>query len=356
MIELAHHIEILLLENDCVIIPEFGGFVAYYTPAKRNVDELIFAPPSRVIGFNPQLQMNDGTLVQSYMKMYNTTFPDATKILEKEVSRLIDILHKEGKTELANVGEIHYSIEGSYSFLPYDNKIISPSLYGLDSFEIQELESLLRSAEKKIVPLTLSKKPSQQKREIRINQAFLRNTAAAVAAIILFFYMSAPIENTYIEKENYAQLLSSELFKRIEKQSLLTTSVNTSVNTTPATLSEDSEKTDSTTQNVVKPVAVREVKVPKPAEESREAETSQPVQVKPKRLYHLIVASLVREKDGETMTEQLISQGYNDAQVVTGDGKVRVSIMSYPTRKEAEEQLMRLRQIETYRNTWLLIK
>ena len=29
MIELARHIEILLLENDCVIIPDFGGFIAH---------------------------------------------------------------------------------------------------------------------------------------------------------------------------------------------------------------------------------------------------------------------------------------------------------------------------------------
>ena len=33
MIELARHIEILLLENDCVIIPDFGGFIAHYQPA-----------------------------------------------------------------------------------------------------------------------------------------------------------------------------------------------------------------------------------------------------------------------------------------------------------------------------------
>ena len=32
MIELARHIEILLLENDCVIIPDFGGFI----PFQRN--------------------------------------------------------------------------------------------------------------------------------------------------------------------------------------------------------------------------------------------------------------------------------------------------------------------------------
>ena len=30
MIELARHIEILLLENDCVIVPELGGFIAHY--------------------------------------------------------------------------------------------------------------------------------------------------------------------------------------------------------------------------------------------------------------------------------------------------------------------------------------
>ena len=33
MIELAQHIEALLLENDCVIVPNFGGFVAHYAPA-----------------------------------------------------------------------------------------------------------------------------------------------------------------------------------------------------------------------------------------------------------------------------------------------------------------------------------
>ena len=33
MIELAQHIEALLLENDCVIVPGLGGFVAHYTPA-----------------------------------------------------------------------------------------------------------------------------------------------------------------------------------------------------------------------------------------------------------------------------------------------------------------------------------
>ena len=54
MIELSQHIEVLLLENDCVIVPGLGGFVAHYTPAIQ-LEENMFLPPTRTIGFNPQL-------------------------------------------------------------------------------------------------------------------------------------------------------------------------------------------------------------------------------------------------------------------------------------------------------------
>lgn len=97
MIELAQHIEVLLLENDCVIVPGFGGFIAHYAPAMRVAEENIFLPPTRVIGFNPQLRLNDGVLVQSYMAVYDTNFSDATKMVEREVAELIAVLHEEGK-------------------------------------------------------------------------------------------------------------------------------------------------------------------------------------------------------------------------------------------------------------------
>ena len=67
MIELAKHIEVLLLENDCVIVPGLGGFIAHYRSSIYNKEMREFYPPVRTIGFNPKLVMNDGLLVQSYM-------------------------------------------------------------------------------------------------------------------------------------------------------------------------------------------------------------------------------------------------------------------------------------------------
>ena len=79
MIELAQHIEVLLLENDCVIVPGFGGFVAHYAPATHVKEENLFLPPTRTIGFNPQLKLNDGVLVQSYMAVHDTFFMKKAK-------------------------------------------------------------------------------------------------------------------------------------------------------------------------------------------------------------------------------------------------------------------------------------
>ena len=121
MIELAQHIEVLLLENDCVIVPGFVGFTAHYAPAMRVAEENLFLPPTRTIGFNPQLTLNDGVLVQSYMAVYDTNFSEYYENGRKRGGRTISALHEDGKADLPNIGEIRYTIDNTYEFVPYDN-------------------------------------------------------------------------------------------------------------------------------------------------------------------------------------------------------------------------------------------
>ena len=365
MIELAQHIETLLLENDCVIVPGFGGFVAHYSPATRVKEENIFLPPTRTIGFNPQLKLNDGVLVQSYMSAYDTSFADASRIVEKEVNEFIGLLHEEGKAHLDNIGEIHYNIYGNYEFVPYDYKITTPSLYGLDSFEMHEL-SVLQQKEKVWIPAH----PEKEKKtfEISINRAYLRNAAAMIAAIVLFFAFSTPVENTDVQKNNYAQLLPSELFEQIEKQSVVVTPVYVKseamqqakkLSATASTSS--STKTSSTKKNTAdktsKPIAVREMKVAK-QETAATASATTPAAVKSPESanhpFHIIVAGGISLKDAEAIATQLKSKGFANAKALNMDGKVRVSISSFDNRNEATKQLLELRKNETYKNAWLL--
>ena len=377
MIELAQHIEALLLENDCVIVPGLGGFVAHYAPSTRVKEENIFLPPTRIIGFNPQLKMNDGLLVQSYMSVYGTNFSDATKMVERKVNELISVLHEEGKVDLPNVGEVRYTIHNTFDFAPYDNKITTPYLYGLDAFEMKELSALGKPQAEKAVSYSMPTVVKEEKRTfaIKINRAYLTNAAAIVAAIVLSFFFSTPIENTEVIEENYAKLLPDELFEKIEKQSLAITPIVVKQNTPTRKSATDKQ---AGTKKVVAPVAVREVKVgktPAVASETKVKEeashsattteapkqnvqpaTAKPVIATPKRPYHIIIASVGTEQDAETMAAQLISKGFKGAKAIVGDGKMRVSIESCGTEVEAYQALARIRQDETYKNAWVLKK
>ena len=391
MIELAQHIEVLLLENDCVIVPGLGGFVAHYTPAMRVAEENVFLPPTRIIGFNPQLKMNDGLLVQSYMAVYDTDFSDATRIVEKEVAHIFTALHEEGKVDLPNIGELRYSIHGIYDFVPYDHKITTPYLYGLDSFEMQELAELKKPyAElkkpymEKTIRYSVPVVPEDKKRrfEIKFNRSYLSNAVAMIAVVALFFFLSTPIENTEVVEGNYAQLLPNELFEMIEKESL---AINPIVVSRKAdTLKTSAQKnTGQKAKKKVVPVAVREVKVgqanaqnapvvSQPKQQAAEVSSSASATIKSEvqkttagtvapslvsaKKYHIIIASVGTEKDAEAMAKQLIEKGYPHAKAIVGDGKMRVSIESCGTETEAYQALNRVRQNETYKNAWVLKK
>lgn len=376
MIELAQHIEALLLENDCVIVPGLGGFVAHYTPAMRMKEENIFLPPTRVVGFNPQLKMNDGLLVQSYMSVYGTSFSDATKRVERKVETLITALHENGKVNLPNIGEVYYTIHNTFDFAPYDNKIATPYLYGLDTFEMKELAIIEKPATEKVISIPASTEVQKVKRipAVRFNRTYLANVAAVVLAIVISFFFSAPIENTEVVEENYAQLLPEELFEKIEKQSLAITPII--VKQTPSTQKASGKQT-AKPKKVVVPVAVKEVKVgkapvastdakakketPRPATESNVAKkatqpAAQPAVSAPKRPYHIIVASVGTEQDARKMAEQLVAKGYAGAKAIIGNGKMRVSIESCSTEVEAYQTLKKIRENETYKSAWVLKK
>lgn len=384
MIELAQHIEVLLLENDCVIVPGLGGFVAHYTPAMRVAEENVFLPPTRIIGFNPQLKMNDGLLVQSYMAVYDTDFSDATRIVEKEVAHIFTALHEEGKVDLPNIGELRYSIHGIYDFVPYDHKITTPYLYGLDSFEMQELAELKKPYMEKTIRYSVPVVPEDKKRrfEIKFNRSYLSNAVAMIAVVALFFFLSTPIENTEVVEGNYAQLLPNELFEMIEKESLAINPIVVSRKAdTPKASAQ--KNTGQKVKKKVVPVAVREVKVgqanaqnapvvSQPKQQAAEVSSSTSVTTKSEiqkttagtvapslvsaQKYHVIIASVGTEKDAEAMAKQLIEKGYPHAKAIVGDGKMRVSIESCGTETEAYQALNRVRQNETYKNAWVLKK
>ena len=64
--------------------------------------------------------------------------------------------------------------------------------------------------------------------------------------------------------------------------------------------------------------------------------------------------SFGRTKDADAMAQQLVAKGYAGAKAIIGDGKMRVSIQSCATEKEAYRALNLIRQNEAYKSAWVL--
>lgn len=375
MIELARHIEILLLENDCVIIPDFGGFIAHYQPARYVKEENLYLPPARTIGFNPQLTINDGLLVQSYMQAHHTDFPDATRMIEEEVAGLKENLYKEGCAEIHGIGVLHYNIHGTYEFHPNEDGALSPALYGLGSFSISRLEYLTST----ISATTRELLPQQEKRKrtVRFKRQWIGNAVAVAAAVLLFFFLSVPVENTYVDKGNYASLGTDGLFDAIRSQSLATTLI-----TVPGKPQQPKKTGIKNNQNTLKPVAVKVEKVgkaeetapknivvtslsteqpakpvvkpsatSKPAPEKKE--TAAPVANK-KGNYCIIVSSLPTANDAQQVLNDYKQKGYKDATIIEGNGRYRLSLCSFADKAAAYKKLNELKQNEAFKNAWVL--
>ena len=80
---LATYIKDLLYRYDCVIVPDFGGFISNKISAKINEQSHTFYPPSKQLGFNHHLTHNDGLLANYVASAENISFEKPTKKLLK---------------------------------------------------------------------------------------------------------------------------------------------------------------------------------------------------------------------------------------------------------------------------------
>ena len=358
MIELARHIEYLLLDNDCVIVPDLGGFIAHYQPARYDEVESLFIPPLRTIGFNPQLTMNDGLLIQSFMQAYHTDYSDATRIIAEKVKQLKEILYTEGILEITGIGTLNYTLYRTYEFSPKENGILTPSLYGLDCFQMSPLP--LETVESPIHTEDIHPEEELPSgKTIRMIPKWLNHAAAIAIAVIMFFVLSVPVDNTYVDEGHYASLGTISLFDAIRSQSLATTLINNDVVTEqPQRVTEQYPKVVKV-EKVAKaeePVKVEEIiPVPEPAKVTQPqvvTKVNKTVNVQ-KKYFHIIVASLTTQSDAERMLRKYHQSGYTEATIVGNKERFRIALYSYGDKKIASKKLNELKQNDNFKSAWM---
>ena len=109
--EVGHYIKDLLFENDCVIIPGFGAFIAIYRSVQIDEGKETLLPPSKEITFDRKLKNNDGVLVKHYAKSEGVSDFDSLKIIEEFREDIQYRLEKGEKIIFEGLGTLSLNVE-----------------------------------------------------------------------------------------------------------------------------------------------------------------------------------------------------------------------------------------------------
>ena len=135
--EINQYIKELLLLNDCVIIPEFGGFVANYKPAVVEGNQ--FFPPCKEIAFNNKLISNDGLLINFIADQECISYFNAKQKLDDFVEETLLSLEQNRNIYFDGVGYLHYDSRENLQFEPQLKQNLLVESYGLQNFSYEKL-------------------------------------------------------------------------------------------------------------------------------------------------------------------------------------------------------------------------
>ena len=340
MIELERHIEILLLNNDCVIIPNFGGFMAHYCEAHYDIRDNSFLPPTRSIGFNPQLKINDSLLAQSYVEAYDISYPEAVRRIEKETDEMKQILDNDGYFELTDIGTLKISQEGRYTFEPCEAGLLTPNLYGLGSFQMPVLtlseDEDDKSEEVEVNALQSSTKildfytdTEEEEKTYTIRRSIVRNIAVACIALFAFLLIPSSLGNGEMASMSGSKI-DTELLTRIMPKDITVGNAE---------------------HEITKALTIKE-KVTKGSNTSSFSRES--VDKNKSSYYCIVLASRVAKSNAAEYVEKLHKRGYSEAEVLSRNSGNKVIYGEYQSKEDARKALNKLNDKADFADCWVM--
>lgn len=363
VIEIERHIEILLLDNDCVIVPGLGGFTAHHVEARFDESDDVFLPPLRTLGFNQQLKINDSLLVQSYIEAYDISYPEALRRIEGEVEELRQRLANDGYYEMTDIGVLEMNEDGNIIFTPCEAGILTPELYGLSSFEMQPLmaeESTTSASNTQVQKPNVEPTPITttvfdqvgQKEETSANDAgqdtdtdedaekticikvsWLRNAGIAAAAALLLFFVIFPISHSGLKNVNIGDFNGTSFFSKLMPKDSQMNNIN---------ISEIKASAKDSSRQSVKDSVKDSIKGIEPKVKSD--------------TFCIVLASCIPQKNAERYVEQLHKKGFDKAYAMVTNKMVRVIYGNYTSETDAYNDLQKIRSKDEFEQAWILKK
>lgn len=306
---IANYISDLLYRYECVIVPNFGGFVTNEISAKVNHFTHTFYAPSKQLTFNSHLQNNDGLLANYIATSENISYSEAVSTIEKEVATWsISLMNEE--LELENIGSFHLNSDGKIIFEPTTVINYLTSSFGLSSYVSPAVKRIVYKEKVKQLETIVPILPSEDNK--RKTPIFIKYAAAAA----IIFALGTVGWKEY-QKFEYNNLVAQSNAQQQQVEKTIQEATFVISNPLP-----------TITLNVVK-------------------ETYN---------YHIIAGAFREPENAEKKLHQLLEKGFNAK--ILGINKwnlTQVSYESFNTINDAINMLNKIKKTDS-KDAWLLVK
>ena len=309
----------LLYRFDCVILPDFGAFLAKDKPSQYHVNTQVFYPPQRQLNFNAQLKNDDGLLIKSISKTHGMSYDQAQYEVRSFVEDLKSTLHQEKKVKLDQIGSFELTADQILRFNP-DNNSLRKDTFGLKPLQVDQLESIKNLKE--------NESSDEKTRVIQLEKDLHKAKSNTSHSILK--YASIGIITIAI-----TGLLGYILFQNPN----FTQANNTSVKKTD--IENKLQKANFTLQESLPALTLKIKK-----------EKSKAV----KKKFHVIAGAFRYKENAIKKVNQLQKKGFKSK--LLGENRYglhQVSFESFHSRKKAIQNLEKMKREEN-QGAWLLIK
>ena len=142
MFSIIEHIEYLMTRYDCVVVPQWGAFIANYSAAHYDEDKACWQRPHRSIGFNANVNHNDGLLAQSLVRREGLSYDEALAFIADSVTTFRQQLSMDSEVSMSRLGYFRSSGGRYVEFVPFYHDNACDLYYGLADLEVQTVETL----------------------------------------------------------------------------------------------------------------------------------------------------------------------------------------------------------------------
>lgn len=338
---LEKHIIRLLLDNDCVIVPGFGGFMAHNIPAKYDEQTQSYTPPMRIVGFNSQLTMNDSLLAQEYANIYNISFPDALRQIASDVDKLKQCIKEAKVYEFYGIGTFSLDAQSGIIFTPEKTGIMTPPLYALDPISIKYIENTVKPGN---IEIEEGQKPlntddnidTQRSISVNIPLHYIKQLVAACIAIVIMLTLPAKLGDSSKAHIGQSSMNASWVYEIMPKD--ITSGK-------PEKLSDivNKDETDYTQSNSTNN-----------SDDSRATAIGATRNDITDTYYSIVLASRVSKKNAEEYVKKLHKKGMIGAMVHTSSkGNTKVIFKKFKTRRDAQNALSQITNDIEFEGSWI---